>query len=538
VGGFRQPTMERRDTRGGRLDHSTPSSVPSELEEIYARQRLVLEEQLSALEEASAAALLGELSDEQRSDAKRYAHKMAGAAGMFGFPSITPLAREMEDHLGDTFHEDADLPRRLAILVVELRKIVEAGPQFDPDDEWSVESELQSTLAVVSNDARLLLRLNRAAEELGFRIERDTTSTNCTAAIVDLVDAGTEADNVSRFADSRPSTPALALVSELTEHTRAHALQLGARSVLARTTPPADIMDAVAQMVRTTDLGGMNVLLLTTDAKVSRATTFALTAHGVRARTVANRTELERAVLAEPPDLVIVDDPSEAWSLCRDLRNDTHTLATPVVVVVDNTDRSTLIDLLEAGAVGYIEKPVQTSQIRDRVPRELERVRARSIPVSPQEPETPQTSQRTADGVMTPATPALSHVDIVLVEDDEALAPLLAHSFDSRGFRNVLFRSGSVARSALTGDPAEVHGKVVVLDWDLPGANGLNVLQALATSGKLSTTKVLMLTGRSNENDVLRALELGASDHVTKPFSVAVLMQRIEYLLDNATSPP
>jgi DNA-binding response OmpR family regulator len=72
---------------------------------------------------------------------------------------------------------------------------------------------------------------------------------------------------------------------------------------------------------------------------------------------------------------------------------------------------------------------------------------------------------------------------------------------------------------------------MVLLDVDLPRLDGLAVLRRLAHDGLLQHTRVIMLTFRADEREVLEALELGAFDHVTKPFSLPVLMQRIRRTL-------
>ena len=68
---------------------------------------------------------------------------------------------------------------------------------------------------------------------------------------------------------------------------------------------------------------------------------------------------------------------------------------------------------------------------------------------------------------------------------------------------------------------------MLLLDVDLPGLNGVAVLRRLSEEGALRHTRVIMLTSRSSEDEVLKALELGAFDHVSKPFSVPVLMHKI-----------
>ena len=72
---------------------------------------------------------------------------------------------------------------------------------------------------------------------------------------------------------------------------------------------------------------------------------------------------------------------------------------------------------------------------------------------------------------------------------------------------------------------------MVLLDVNLPGLDGLAVLRRLAHDGVLWRTRVIMLTFRSAENEVVEALELGAFDHVPKPFSLPVLLQRIRRTL-------
>ena len=125
-------------------------------------------------------------------------------------------------------------------------------------------------------------------------------------------------------------------------------------------------------------------------------------------------------------------------------------------------------------------------------------------------------------------------VDVVLVEDDESLAPLVLHALRGRGLSAEWLREGDVAAVRLTGSPPALRGSVVVLDWDLPGLNGPAVLQQLSERGALGTSRVIMLTGRSREDEVLRVLELGAVDHVAKPFSLPVLLQRIRRQLEAA----
>jgi diguanylate cyclase (GGDEF)-like protein len=121
--------------------------------------------------------------------------------------------------------------------------------------------------------------------------------------------------------------------------------------------------------------------------------------------------------------------------------------------------------------------------------------------------------------------------DVVVVEDDDTLASVLLDSLETRGHRTRRLSDGQDAVAALSGPTPEISPALIVLDVDLPGLDGLSVLRRLSRDGVLSRTRVIMLTARAGETEVLEALELGAFDHVAKPFSVPVLMQRIRRAL-------
>jgi diguanylate cyclase (GGDEF)-like protein len=122
-------------------------------------------------------------------------------------------------------------------------------------------------------------------------------------------------------------------------------------------------------------------------------------------------------------------------------------------------------------------------------------------------------------------------VDVVLVEDDEVLADLLVHSLHTRGLRVVHLSDGKEALSRLTG-AGRLRARVVVLDVDIPGLNGFDVLGQLSARGVLRHLRVLMLTAHGGESEVLASLRQGAFDHIAKPFSLPILMQRIRRALD------
>lgn len=126
-------------------------------------------------------------------------------------------------------------------------------------------------------------------------------------------------------------------------------------------------------------------------------------------------------------------------------------------------------------------------------------------------------------------------VDIVIIDDDEAVVGLLEHAFSTKRMTVRTFGDGEAATRALTGDSPEVRARVILLDVDLPGVNGLDVLRRFAKARLTFRSKIIMLSGRRGESDILTALDLGATDHVTKPFSIPVLMQKVRTAMQDST---
>lgn len=122
-------------------------------------------------------------------------------------------------------------------------------------------------------------------------------------------------------------------------------------------------------------------------------------------------------------------------------------------------------------------------------------------------------------------------VDVAIIDDDNALVSLLQHAMESRSLRVAAFADGETAVAALTGNPPEVQASAILLDVDLPALNGLDVLRRLKVGEVTRLSSVVMLTARTGERDILNALELGAVDHIAKPFSVPVLMHKVRTVL-------
>lgn len=114
---------------------------------------------------------------------------------------------------------------------------------------------------------------------------------------------------------------------------------------------------------------------------------------------------------------------------------------------------------------------------------------------------------------------------LLIVEDDEKTASALRSGLHGEGFVVALARSGEEALAVLERDAFDL----VVLDWMLPGRDGIEVLKALRLRGV--RIPVLLLTARDAVVDRVLGFESGADDYLIKPFAFAELIARIRSLL-------
>ncbi len=114
---------------------------------------------------------------------------------------------------------------------------------------------------------------------------------------------------------------------------------------------------------------------------------------------------------------------------------------------------------------------------------------------------------------------------ILVVEDDLTLSAGLCFELDSSGYLSIAAYSCQKVRALLQ----DTVFDLAILDVNLPDGNGFDLCREIR--GRLPGVPVIFLTANDLEEDVLRGYALGADDYVTKPFSVRVLLQRIEVAL-------
>lgn len=116
---------------------------------------------------------------------------------------------------------------------------------------------------------------------------------------------------------------------------------------------------------------------------------------------------------------------------------------------------------------------------------------------------------------------------ILSADDDKDLLALIAFTLSQAGYLVVKASDGPSAIRAFDAEQPDL----VILDINMPGASGFQVCEAVRSKSRVP---VMMLTVRGEEEDLVRALELGADDYLSKPFSPRTLLARVKALLRRA----
>jgi DNA-binding response OmpR family regulator len=121
---------------------------------------------------------------------------------------------------------------------------------------------------------------------------------------------------------------------------------------------------------------------------------------------------------------------------------------------------------------------------------------------------------------------------VLIVDDDPTVHKLITKKLSSEVYS---VQSVYDAPSALS-EVGRVKPDLVILDLMMPRASGIEVCRAIKGNHETKNTMVLILSAKESQDDRIRGLELGADDYISKPFHLAALTRKIEYMLAKKTS--
>jgi two-component system cell cycle response regulator len=257
------------------------------------------------------------------------------------------------------------------------------------------------------------------------------------------------------------------------------------------------------------------------------------------------------------PDLIVLDAEMSGMSgfaVFAALQADAQLTHVPVIFATSH--RSTVIELtvLQQGAVDFVTKPLDTDQFVARVQAHL---RNRSLALTRQARRSPYDASRaaalgstqglasgptpgsapaavpgstaaplpaSAPGLGRPLPPAGTH--LLIVDDNVAAIQMLSHTLGGLGECHFATTGAEALRLV-----DELQPQIILLDAHLPDLDGFDICAALREQSRFDAVPIVFITRFSDLANEKRALDLGASDFIAKPYTPAVLLARVSNLL-------
>lgn len=115
---------------------------------------------------------------------------------------------------------------------------------------------------------------------------------------------------------------------------------------------------------------------------------------------------------------------------------------------------------------------------------------------------------------------------ILIVDDNQAMRRMLSDILRAVGFKNFQYAEDGRLGLARLASEKEDYG-LVLLDWDMPVMNGLQMLEAMRANERFAAVPVIMVTAEAFSEKVVQALESGVTDYIVKPYTPLTVYKKI-----------
>lgn len=217
---------------------------------------------------------------------------------------------------------------------------------------------------------------------------------------------------------------------------------------------------------------------------------------GIEAEAVRSGESALKILGMKRPDLVILDimmPDMNGQELLRRLKQNPEFVTLPVIMLTGKTNEKDVRDAHHSGALDYIVKPFDPEKLMEKVASILDSAR------------------RT----------------VLIADNDVHIAQLLASKYKSHGFRIMTADNGVKAWNLIYRSPPDL----VVLDILMPGMDGLSVLGNMRADAKTKDIPVMVVSTRSEKDQVQEAFDAGAQDYMIKPVFTDEVIERTNKLL-------
>lgn len=196
------------------------------------------------------------------------------------------------------------------------------------------------------------------------------------------------------------------------------------------------------------------------------------------------------------PDLILLDvnmPGINGFDLLGRLKSDPELKTIPVIMLTRRDEDSNILNGISAGVRDYITKPFDVPNLVSRIMNTLRRYKTK----------------------------------VLVADDDELICELLRHRFHRMGYSVLTANNGTEALTRILAERPDI----TILDVMMPGMEGTAVLNQLKCNPETADLPVIMLTAKNQQDNIIKGLESGAHDYITKPFDLDEVSARVSGIL-------
>ncbi len=369
-------------------------TIVAAIGQVWERFKERIADRVTAIEQANQALESGELPPELHAKAKQEAHKLAGSLGTFGLTEGSVIARQVEQLLQSPTL-DASQSGDLTALVQALRSQIDQAP-IESDRQGGSPLNDLPVLLMIEGDQELSQQIEIEVKGWGIKVVNSDSISSARTAIADLrpdavlLDLSTEdtltinPNNkeegltlLSELANGFPPLPVFVVTDQSRVEDRLEVARLGGRAFLQKPVRPAQIIEAVLQVLQGVQTTEAKIMVVDDDPQILSLVKHFLEPWGMKTVALSNAQGFWETLEMSSPDLLILDielPHLNGIELCQVVRNDPRWNSLPVLFLTAHTGPDIVHQVFAAGADDYISKPIVGPELVTRILNRLERI--------------------------------------------------------------------------------------------------------------------------------------------------------------------
>ncbi|MUL36096.1 response regulator [Gloeocapsopsis dulcis] len=385
--GYRLKPLEAESTLAVEIGKQTQQQTLFAIAGVWHQFKERVSQQVTLLERAIIALLQEKLTDELRATAEYEAHTLAGSLGTFGLGEGSRIAKRIERIFQGNQAIRHETAGHLCQLVTALRQEIQR-----PEAEvvTTRQEDTSPLLLIIDSDRLLTEELASTARQQGIptavansvitareAIYRD----NPQIVLLDIAISPTIEESLQLIAKLHAQTPSVTVLVYTARDSLGDRLAVakhGGRYFFQKSTPPAQVIDKVSQVLQSSDRTVAKVMVVDDDPQILATVRSLLEPWGMKVITLADPRCFWETLASAIPDLLILDIKMPHISgieLCQVVRNDPLWGSLPIVFLTAYKDTDAVNQVFGAGADDFVSKPIVGPELVTRIVNRWERIK-------------------------------------------------------------------------------------------------------------------------------------------------------------------